>query len=256
MKIRGADFVVYQVSDLARAARFYRETLGLPQEVDSEEWQWAEFNCGSVTLALHGGVKLPGTIAGGRIALAVADVHAACAELKAKGARVVGEPVDYTVCCAVEVLDPDGNTVILHRRANGTFGQNSETEDKEAAVVLAMERAALDRWAKGDPSGFLEICAPDVVYFDPTMERRLDGLEGLTRLYEKVRGQVRLTRYELLNPTVQLCGDAAVLTFNFVGESGSKTNRWNCTEVYRRTPDGWRIIQTHWSFTQPLRQGK
>ena len=254
MKIRATDFVLYQVSDLAKAARFYRETLGLSQEVYSEQWQWAEFNCGNVTLGLHGGVKLPDTIAGGRIALAVEDVPAACAELKAKGARVVGEPVDYTVCCAVEVLDPDGNTVILHRRANGTCGQDSEPEDKTIAAILAMERAALDRWAKGDPSGFLEICAPDVVYFDPTLERRLDGLEALTRLYERVRGQIHITRYELLHPQVQFCGDAAVLTFNFASESGDKTARWNCTEVYRRTPNGWRIIQTHWSFTQPFRR--
>ena len=126
MKIHGTDFVMYQVSDLARAAKFYRETLGLSQEVYSEEWQWAEFNCGNVTLSLHGGLKLPEQIAGGRIALAVDDVHAACAELKSKGVRVVGEPVDHSVCCAVEVLDPDGNTVILHRRADGTCGPDSK----------------------------------------------------------------------------------------------------------------------------------
>ncbi len=126
MKIRGTDFVLYQVSDLARAAKFYRETLGLPQEVFSEEWQWAEFNCGNVTLSLYGGQNLPERIAGGRIALAVDDVFAACAELKDKGARVLGEPKDYSVCCAVEVLDPDGNTVILHKRADGTCGQETK----------------------------------------------------------------------------------------------------------------------------------
>lgn len=122
MKIRGTDFVMYRVSNLAAAARFYRETLGLAQEVYSEEWQWAEFNCGNVTLSLHGGAKLPHEIAGGRIALAVDDIHAAYAELKSKGARVVKEPTDYSVCWAMEVLDPDGNTVILHQRADGTFG--------------------------------------------------------------------------------------------------------------------------------------
>jgi len=37
-------------------------------------------------------------------------------------------------------------------------------EDKD--TIIATERAALDRWGKGDPSCFLEICAPDVVYFD------------------------------------------------------------------------------------------
>ncbi len=122
MKIRGTDFVMFQVTDLARAARFYRETLGLKQEVYSEEGQWAEFNCGNVTLSLHGGVKMPEGTAGGRIALAVEDVQAAYAELKTKGASMLGEPIDYGVCRAVEVPDPDGNIVILHRRADGTFG--------------------------------------------------------------------------------------------------------------------------------------
>jgi len=123
MKVRGTDFVMFQVTDLARAARFYRETLGLTQEVYDEKSQWAEFDCGNVTLSLHGGIKLAGGMAGGRIALAVEDVEAACAELKGKGAHVVGEPVDYGVCRAAEVLDPDGNLVILHRRADGTFGR-------------------------------------------------------------------------------------------------------------------------------------
>ncbi len=126
MKIHSTDFVMLQVSDLRRAAEFYRETLGLPQEIYSEEWKWAEFNCGNVTLALHGGVKLPEQIAGGRVAFAVDDVHGAYAELKSKGVRVVGQPVDYGVCCAVEILDPDSNTVILHKRADGTFGQSCE----------------------------------------------------------------------------------------------------------------------------------
>jgi catechol 2,3-dioxygenase-like lactoylglutathione lyase family enzyme len=125
MKIQGADFVMYQVSDLARAARFYRETLGLPQELYSEEYHWAEFNCGNLTLALKGGEKLPDVIAGGRLALAVEDIHAAHAELLAAEARILGGPADHGVCWHLDVLDPDGNRVILHRRTDGTFGQNS-----------------------------------------------------------------------------------------------------------------------------------
>ena len=122
MKTRGTDFVMFQVTDLANAAQFYREMLGLKQEIYSEESQWAEFNCGNVILSLHGGAKIPSGIAGGRIALAVEDVQAAYAELKAKGVRMVGEPVDYGVCRVVEALDPDGNIVILHHRADGTYG--------------------------------------------------------------------------------------------------------------------------------------
>jgi len=139
MKIRGVDFIMYPVSDLANAARFYRETLGLTQEIYSEEWQWAEFNCGNVTLALKGGEPAQEPRAGGRIALAVEDIHGVFAELKSKGARVLGEPIDYSGCQAFELLDPDGNTVILHHRADGTCGPSSEPERKTEAGIAAIQ---------------------------------------------------------------------------------------------------------------------
>ena len=89
-----------------------------------------------------------------------------------------------------------------------------------------------------------------MVYFDPGLERRIDGLEALTRYYEGLRGQVSLERYELLNPRVLVGSELAVLTFNYVSWSGQAESRWNCTEVYRRRDGHWRIVQTHWSRTR------
>ena len=120
----------------------------------------------------------------------------------------------------------------------------------DAEIILAMEQAALDRWSKGDPSGFLEITDPEVTYFDNIVDKRVDGLPELTALYDTVRGKIHLDRYEQLNPKVQLCGEAAVLTYNFIGHAGGGTYPWNCTEVYRRTAGKWRILQTHWSVTR------
>jgi ketosteroid isomerase-like protein len=120
-----------------------------------------------------------------------------------------------------------------------------------------MEKSALTRWGNGDPDGFLEICAPDVVYFDPYQEQRLDGIAALTALYQTLRGQVRFDRFELMNPCVQISGDMAVLTFNYVSYTGGQPSRWNCTEVYRREQkDTWRIIQTHWSYTNVFKYQK
>ena len=117
--------------------------------------------------------------------------------------------------------------------------------------VIALEQAALERWCNGDPSGFLEISADDVVYFDPFLPARLDGLDKLTVYYEGIRGKIFAPRHEMIEPQVQEIGDAAILTFRFVSWAGSEGEemRWNCTEVYRRQPEGWRIVQTHWSFT-------
>jgi hypothetical protein len=125
-----------------------------------------------------------------------------------------------------------------------------EARQTDVDEIIQLEKHALERWCRGDPSGFLAISAPDVVYFDPFLERRLDGLPALSAYYESLRGKVSASRFEVLRPRVQLVGSAAVLTFNFVSYGGSDDEyRWNCTEVYRSDPEGWRIVQTHWSFT-------
>jgi hypothetical protein len=125
-----------------------------------------------------------------------------------------------------------------------------------AQTIIDMERTALDRWGRGDPSGFLEISSPDVVYFDPFLERRLNGLAELRRLYTELRGKIHVDRFDMLEPKVQSTETMAVLTFNLASYERDAVRRWNCTEVYRlQKHDGWRIIQTHWSLTKPaLRQ--
>jgi len=120
-------------------------------------------------------------------------------------------------------------------------------------TIIAMEKAALDRWGKGDPSGFLEITSKDVVYFDPSLEKRMNGLDELTKYYEAARGKVFIDRFELINPFVQTDGAFAVLTFNYVSYTGNNESRWNCTEVYMLEDSGWKIIQTHWSLTQQVK---
>ena len=49
-------------------------------------------------------------------------------------------------------------------------------------------------------------------------------------------------------------GDDAALERGANKSTGRRTGRvqrWNCTEVYHHTAQGWRIIQTHWSWTKP-----
>jgi len=127
----------------------------------------------------------------------------------------------------------------------------SQDNDSISKLIIGMEKSALERWNSGDPSGFLEISAKDVVYFDPMTEQRLDGLDKLTELYEKVRGEIHVDKYDMINPKVQSVDDMAVLTFNLISYIGEIGHKWNCTEVYRIDNDKWKIIQTHWSFTKP-----
>jgi hypothetical protein len=118
-----------------------------------------------------------------------------------------------------------------------------------AEELIALETEALRRWCDGDPSGYLTISAPEVTYFEPFLQRRLDGLPALTAHYEALRGKIRADRFELIAPKVTPVGDVgAVLTFDFVSWGGGGSMAWHCSEVYARTAAGWRIVQTHWSL--------
>lgn len=121
-----------------------------------------------------------------------------------------------------------------------------------SATIIALEKGALEKWYKGNPDGYIDISADDVVYFDPFTEQRIDGLEALKQYYEPIRGQIQVPRYDMPNPRVQAVNDMAVLTFNLFSHHGDVASKWNCTEVYRLENNGqWKIIQSHWSFIKP-----
>ena len=120
MKVRAIDFVVVNVSDVPRAAAFYRDTLGLDFPLVEESLRWQEFQTEPVAFALREDKGNPG--ANAAIALAVDDVSAAVEELRAKGVKVLIEPRESPDCYTAMVQDPDGNMLLLHRRKDGTAG--------------------------------------------------------------------------------------------------------------------------------------
>ncbi|HTA44158.1 MAG TPA: nuclear transport factor 2 family protein [Bryobacteraceae bacterium] len=125
-----------------------------------------------------------------------------------------------------------------------------------AEEIIAMERAALDRWGRGDPQGYLEIDAPDITYFDPAVEKRIDGLPAMRHYLAPFAGRIQIDHYDMIDPRVQHHGEVAVLTFNLITYSNPETGnsllaRWNATEVYARLDGKWRIVHNHWSYIKP-----
>jgi catechol 2,3-dioxygenase-like lactoylglutathione lyase family enzyme len=118
MKVEGADFAAIFVTDFPRAVAFYRDTLGLKQSEDYGRVPGGEFETGNLTLQILDSAAIGREFApnGSPIALRVADVEAARAELQAKGVEFLGETIDSGVCHQAHFKDPDGNLLILHRR--------------------------------------------------------------------------------------------------------------------------------------------
>ena len=128
-----------------------------------------------------------------------------------------------------------------------------DSNERVATKIIAMEKTALEEWNKGNPSGYLDIYAPDVTYFDPFLKKRVDGFDKIRELYEALRGQVAADRYEMIDPKVQVTKEMAILTYNLLSYEGENEYKWNCTEVYRLEPDKqWKIAHVHWSFIRPM----
>jgi hypothetical protein len=71
--------------------------------------------------------------------IGVSDVSAARVELEAKGVEFIAETWDSGVCHFAAFRDPDGNTVILHRRyAPGTARPSLTTLLREALREVAV----------------------------------------------------------------------------------------------------------------------
>ncbi len=119
--------------------------------------------------------------------------------------------------------------------------------------LLTLERAAMQRWRKGDPWGFVELYAPGVTYFDTGTPQRINGKQAMIKEYKKREGKIFYDVMDFIEPSVQVCGDMAVLFYRFLSTwlnpdgSVSRRTPWNCTEVYQRIDGNWKIIHNHWS---------
>ena len=131
-----------------------------------------------------------------------------------------------------------------------------KNDDFSPDKIIAMEKAALDRWGKGDPQGYLEIMDDDLTYFDPFLEKRLDGLSAMKEFIKPYTGKIKVDRFDMLNPKVQRDGNMAVLTFNLLDHGATFDGvdqgapHWSSTEVFRQVDGRWKIIHSHWSYAK------
>jgi len=118
VNITGTDFICVPIQDFDRASAFYEETLGLEFAKRWGDMPAAEYETGSLTIAImqpdaFGLEFSPHSLP---IALHVDDVAAAREELEAKGIEFHGDTIDSGVCHMAHFRDPDGNVLMFHNR--------------------------------------------------------------------------------------------------------------------------------------------
>lgn len=130
----------------------------------------------------------------------------------------------------------------------------TEEERKLAQHIIGLEKAALDKWFKGDTSGYKQLWSKrSFTYFDAVVEKRVDDHATIAEFLKTIDGKLFADSYDFRNPRVQIGKDMAVLTYQLFAKTTLIDMEYNCIEVYQKEEDGeWRVIHSTWSFIRPM----
>lgn len=125
-------------------------------------------------------------------------------------------------------------------------------DPRVAADVMALARAQWAAEIAKQPAGAqLAAAADDYTEFNPDYPTRLDGKELAMRMLAAAPDRVP-TVSEMQNPKVQVYGDTAILTYNFVGQSRTAdgklhTDSGKSTRVYVRQGGRWMLVHANFA---------
>lgn len=130
-------------------------------------------------------------------------------------------------------------------------------ERKIADEVIALEKAALDRWFVGDTSGYRDLWSKkNFTYFDSVKDYRIDDYPTMAKALDELDGKLKADEdgYRFERPRVQVMGEGcALLTFQLYAHTNLLPDmEYNCVELYVREDGRWQVIHSTWMFICPL----
>jgi len=92
-----------------------------------------------------------------------------------------------------------------------TFSPSDPTEQ----AIWSTVRALNDAWTAGDPDELHRYFHPRMIAITPTARLRLEGAAPCIAGWKAFREQVRIHRWEEIDPVIQVHGDSAVVAYYF-----------------------------------------
>ena len=111
---------MFAIEDAVRARAFYEDVLGLTRGLASPNGVWTEYDLpggGCLALFRHPDPNFVRTAGGASIAFEVANLDALNERLTAAGVVYRGGMVHAPNCRMSNILDSEGNNIILHELA-------------------------------------------------------------------------------------------------------------------------------------------
>ncbi|AAU38006.1 nuclear transport factor 2 family protein [[Mannheimia] succiniciproducens] len=119
--------------------------------------------------------------------------------------------------------------------------------------IISLEKQALDKWFKGDTSGYRELWSKqNFSYFDIVHPERIDSYDNISAFLDSIEGKLFADSYEFKMPRVQLSQDMAILTYQIFAKTNLIDMRYNCIEVFQKEGDEWKVVHSTWSAIRPM----
>lgn len=121
--IKEIAFVGYPTRNIKKSREFYEGILGLVPSNEfgpvSDESQFIEYAIGSGTFSIGNMEEWKPSKDGPCVAFEMENIDEAIAKLKENNVTFTMEKIDTPACHMAIVLDPDGNSLLIHKRKNG-----------------------------------------------------------------------------------------------------------------------------------------
>ena len=124
------------------------------------------------------------------------------------------------------------------------------TVDEAKAAIMEKIKLANDKWASGDPMGFLEYAAQDIIWIDDiAAQKPVIGYEALEKYFETLKGQIPPHEHELLDMVFQSYGNIVIVNYRYQGIfDGEPADPWKVTSVFRYQDGDWLSVHENWSL--------
>lgn len=135
----------------------------------------------------------------------------------------------------------------------------SQTTQTAAAEreILELVRAWNAAFAENDVERYFGFVDPDITVLTPANPYRVEGAAQDREEFEfsLASGKSHVNLFQMMQPKVQLAGDAAVVTYFWRGSLGrgeaAAMLHFKETDVFVRRPAGWKLLHVHLSRATP-----
>lgn len=141
-----------------------------------------------------------------------------------------------------------------YEESNKIWQYRNDDEKQIAEYIIGLEQSALEKWFRGDISGYARLWSKrSFTYFDAVETKRMEQFEDMLPLLKRVEGNLKAESFEVRDPRVQFGQDMAVLTFQLFAKTNLVDVDYNCIEVFQKEDDvEWHVIHSTWSIIRPM----